>query len=309
MIFSLPATHPYLRSAESQPTPLLVVRQASYTLQLPPSPCTQLDTFDPDDAVTTVTGGYDDRLTPTKPSGHPTGLPTPPDTVHVDRTAYDHLTEKLKTKETSLARAQEDLAREREGACIKLREQDETHTRALEEKDAEAKTNKKCIVDLEKRLASLQDEFDELMSEKQLLDNRNAHDRARILELETQIVVLQSKYDETFTNLTTTNNRISAMQEDSDAQHATVIELQATVDNLTRKCEALEDKNKMQSEVIAKRKKYSLGLVNALTQSLTDIDLPVVRFDMVKSYGVANSVCFRNLPNDLPFTLLLSLCL
>ena len=277
--------------------------------QLAPSSRTQLDTSDPDDAVSTLSG-YNDRLTPTKPSGRPTGLLTPPDTVHVDRTQYDHLTEELRTKETSLARVQGDLAREREDACIKLKEQGEINARVLEEKEAEVKTNKKCIVGLEMRLASLQEKFDELISQKLLLDNQGTHDRARILELESQILVLQTKYNETFTNLTTRNNRISAMQEDLGAQCTTVTELRATVDGLTRQCEALEDKNKVQSEVIAKRKKHSLDLVNALARSLTDIDLPVVRFNIEKSYGViADPVYFRNLPNDLPFTLLPFLCL
>lgn len=290
------------RSAESQPIPLLVARQASYRLPLPPSPRTQLDTSDPDDAVTNVMSGYNDRLTPTKPISHPTGLFTPPSTIHVDRTVYDHLTKELKTNEANLARAQEDLAQEREDAYIKLREQDEINTRALEEKDAEVKTNKKCIVDLEKRLASLQEEFDKLMSEKLFLDNQNAHDRARIIELESQISVLQTKNNETFTNLNALNNRISVIQEDLDAQRATATELGATVDDLTRQCEALEDKNKVQSKVIAKRKEHSLDLVNALVQSLNDIDLPVVRFNMTKLYGVlSNTVCSRNLPNDIHF--------
>ena len=255
-----------------------MVRQASYRLQLPPSPHTQPDPSDPDDTLSTVTGQYNDKLTPTKPNSHPIGLLTPPDTVHVDRTAYDYLTEELRMKETSLAQAQEDLEREREDARIKLRYQDEIHTRVLEEKDADRKANEERIVDLEKRLASLQEHLYELTSERVLLDEQNARDRARILELEHQISVLRTEYHGTFTNLTAANNTITALQEELEARRATVGGLRATIDDLTRQYMVLEDKNKAQNEVIAKRKKHSLDLVNALTQSLTDIDLPFVCF-------------------------------
>lgn len=225
-------------------------------------------------------GRYNDRLTPTKPNSHPIGLLTPPTTIHVDRTAYDHLTEELRTKETSLAQAQEDLIKERDEARIKLIDRDKVYTRALEDKDAEVKANKGRIINLEKTLASLQEEFDELMSKKQLLDKQNVHDRERVRELENQISVLRTEYNETFTNLTTANNMIPALQTELEAQHVTVSRLRATIEDLTHQCKVLEDKNKAQSEVIARRKKHSLDLINALTQSLTDIDVPSVRSDI-----------------------------
>ena len=246
---------------------------------LPPSPHTQFDTSDPDDVTTTVIARYDSKLTPTKPSCHPTGILTPPDTLHVDRIAYNHLTEELNTKKTGLAQAQEDLAKEREDARIKLREQGELHTRALEDKDAEVKANNERIATLEERLASLQEKFDEIKYQNQLLDGQSTHDCARILELEGQMSVLRAEYNEIFTNLTTANTTIPALHEELDTQRATVAKLRATIDDLTHQCQVLEDKNKSQSEVIARRKKHSLDLVNMLTQSLTNIDLPLVRFN------------------------------
>ena len=228
----------------------------------------------------TVVGRYHSQLTPTKPSRHATGLITPPDTHHVDRTAYNHLTEELRTKETNLEQAQRDLAKEREDARVKLGEQNEIHTRALEDKDAEIKTNEERIATLEGSLASLEEKFDEVGRQKQLLDGQNTHDCARILELEEQMSVLRAEYNEIVTNLTTANNAIPALHEELDAQRATVAKLRATIDGLTCQCEVLEDKNKTQSEVIASRKKHSLDLVHALTQSLADIDLPFVRLNM-----------------------------
>jgi hypothetical protein len=268
------------RSAEPQPIPLLVVRQSSYKPQLPSSLHTQPGTSDLDDAVTTVIRQCDSKLTPTKLSRHSTGLLTPPDTLHVDRTAYNHLTEELRTKEISLAQAREDLAKKREDDRIKLREQEEMRMRALEGKDAEIEANEERIATLEERLASLQEKFDEMRCQKQLLDGQNTHDRARILELEGQIAVLQAEYNETFTNLGTANNTIPALHDELNTQRATAAKLWATIDDLTRQYEVLEHKNKTQSEIIARRKKHSLDLVNALTQSLNDVDLPFVRDNM-----------------------------
>lgn len=198
----------------------------------------------------------------------------------MDRMAYDHLTEELRTKETSLAQAQEDLVKERNNVRIRLIEQDDVHTRVLEDKDAEVKANKERVANLEKRLASLQEKSDELTSKKQLLDEQNAHDHERVRELENQISVLRTEYNETFTNLTAANNMIQALQTELEAQRVTVSKLRATIEDLTHQRKVLEDKNKAQSDVIARRKKHSLDLVNTLTQSLTDIDLPFVRFDM-----------------------------
>lgn len=272
----MPCNSPPLdRSAEpeSQPIPLPVAKQPSYKLQLPPSPHPQPDASH---AVTASVGQHDSKLTPTKPGRHPTGLLTPPDTLHVDRTAYNHLTEELKTKETNLEQAQQDLANEREHARIKLRERDEMHMRALEDKDAEIKATEERIVILEERLASLHEKFDEMRCQKQLLDGQNTHDRARILELEEQISALRAEYNENFTNLTTANNTISTLHEELDAQRVTVINLRATITELTHQYEQSEDKNKTQSEVVARRKKHSLDLVHALAQSLADDDLPFV---------------------------------
>ncbi len=270
---------PLDRSAESEshPIPLLVANQSSYKLQLPPSPHLQPDASD---AVTASVGQYDSNITPTRPGRHPTGLLTPPDTLHVNRTAYNHLTEELRTKETNLEQAQQDLANERENACIKLREQDEMHLRALEDKDAEIKATEERIVNLEERLALLHQKFDEMRCQKQLLDAQNTHDCARILELEEQISVLRAEYDEIVTGLITANKTISALHEELDAQRATVAKLRATIDELTHQYEVSEDKNKTQSEVIARRKKHSLDLVHALAQSLADVDLPFVCFNM-----------------------------
>jgi len=183
-------------------------------------------------------------------------------------------------KETNLEQAQQDLAKERENARVKLIEQDEMHTRALDDKDAEIKANEELIATLKKSLASLEEKLDEMRCQKQLLDGQNTHDRARILELEEQMSVLQAEYNEIFTNLTTANNTIPALHEELDAQRAAVAKLRATIDSLTRQCEMLEDKNKTQSEVVARRKKHSLDLVHALTQSLTDVDLPFVSLNM-----------------------------
>ena len=225
-------------------------------------------------------GQHDGKLTPTKPGRHPTGLLTPPDTLHVDRTAYNHLTEELRSKETNLEQAQQDLANERENARIKLREQDEVHMQALEDKNAEIKTAEERIVNLEERLASLHEKFDEMRCQKQLLDGQNTHDRARLLELEEQISVLRTEYNEIFNNLTTANNMVSTLHEELDAQRATVAKLRATIDELTHQYELAEDKNKTQNEVIARRKKHSLDLVHALAQSLADDDLHFVCFNM-----------------------------
>lgn len=255
----------------------LEVKQSSYKLQLPPSPHTQPDASNPNDTVTAVVGSrHDSKVTPTKPSRHPTGLLTPPDTLHVDRTAYNHLTEELKTKETDLEQAQKDLAKEREDTRIKLREQDEIHLRALEDKIAEIKANEERIVNLEERLAELHDKFDEMRCQKQLLEGQNTHDSARILELEEQTSALQAEYNQIFTNLTAANNTIQALHEELDAQRATIAKLRATIDDLTRQYQVLEGKNKAQGEVIARRKKHSLDLVHALAQSLADGDLPFV---------------------------------
>jgi chromosome segregation ATPase len=230
--------------------------------------------------VANIVGQYDSEFTPIKPSRHPTGLLTPPDTLRVDRTAYNHLTEELRTKETNLEQAQQDLAKEREDAFVKLKEQDEMHTRALEDKDAEIKANVERIATLVESLSSLEEKIDEIKCQKQLLDEQNTHDRARILELEEQMSALRAEYNEIFTSLNTANNTIPALHEELDAQRATVAKLRATIDGLTRQCELLEDKNKTQSEVIARRKKHSLDLVHALAQSLTDVDLPFVRVNM-----------------------------
>jgi chromosome segregation ATPase len=139
--------------------------------------------------------------------------------------------------------------------------------------------NKGRVIALEETLASLQERVDELMSERELLDGQNVHDRTRVFELEKQMLLLQTKYNETFTNLAAANNTILVLQDELEAQRAAVAQLQATIEDLTRQYTVLEDKNKSQAEVIARRKKHSLDLVYTLAQSLTDIDLPFVRFN------------------------------